>query len=103
MRGAMKTLMAVVMLNGVLSMQPGSVAWANPFDGFTYSVQQGQGGAHRGGGNGGQGRQQAREARTVQPPPPPREPARGQLTPDERRQLHRDLDKANRELYGGRR
>lgn len=101
----MKTLVAAVMLGGVLLMQPVSVAWANPYDGLTFSLQaqgQGQGGGNRGGG--GQGRQQAREARTAQPPPPPpREPARGQLTPEERRQLHRDLDKANREIYGGRR
>lgn len=97
----MKSLMAVLMLSGVLSMQSAPVAWAGPFDDATFSMQaQGQG---RGGGGGGQARQ-PREARVVQPPPPPaREPARGQLTPEERRQLHRDLDKANRELYGGNR
>ncbi len=101
----MKTLVAGVMLGGVLTMQPVSVAWADAFDGLMFSLQaQGQGGAHRDRGGGGQGRQQAREARTAQPAPPPaREPARGQLTPEERRQLHRDLDKANREIYGGRR
>jgi hypothetical protein len=96
MRGTMKTLMAVLMLSGVLSMQP--AAWAGIFDGATFSVQA-QGNAHGGGRGGGQARQ-PREPRVQPPPPPPREPARGQLTPEERRQLHRDLDKANRELYG---
>ena len=98
----MKTLMVVLTLGGVLSMQP--VAWAGPFDGATFSLQgQGYGGAPRGnGGGGGQERRQLREARTAQPPPPPpREPVRGQLTAEERRQLHRDLDKANREIYSG--
>ncbi len=93
----MKTLMAVLMLGGALSMQP--AVWAGPFDGVTFSMQgQGHGGGR--GGNAAQARP-PREARAAQPaPPPPREPARGQLTPEERRQLHRDLDKANRELYG---
>ncbi len=100
MRGAMKTLMAVLMLSAVLSMQPGAVAWAGLFDGATFSVQQG-GGAQGKGGR--EARQQAREARPVQAAPPPRERARGQLTDEERRQLHRDLDKANRELYRERR
>ena len=31
--------------------------------------------------------------------PPDRQERRGQLSDDERRALHRDLDKANRELY----
>ena len=95
----MKTLMAVLMLSGVLSMQP-VVVWAGPFDGAMFSVQD------RGfsGGRGGHDKRQIRETRSAQPlPQPQRERARGQLTEDERRQLHRDLDKANRELYRGNR
>ncbi|HTD89471.1 MAG TPA: hypothetical protein VK663_02325 [Burkholderiales bacterium] len=106
-KATMKTLMAVLMLGGALSMQPACVVWAGPFDGAMFSVQdRGFGGAKR--GHGGQDRRQFREARTAQPvpqpaPQPPRERPRGQLTEEERRQLHRDLDKANRELYGGNR
>jgi hypothetical protein len=101
--GTMKTLMAVLMLGGVLSMLSASVVWAGPFDGATFSVQdRGFGGARD--RSGGHDRRQVREARSSQPPPqPPRERARGQMTEEERRQLHRDLDKANRELYGGNR
>ena len=105
----MKTLMAVLILGSVLSTEPAAVAWAGPFDGTLFNAQyQGQGGGRGGyGGPGGQGgydRQQFRDARNAQQPPQqPREMPRGQLTPDERRQLHRDLDKANRELYSGNR
>jgi hypothetical protein len=90
--------MAVLMLSGVLSMQP-AVVLAGRFDGAAFSVQD------RGfGASGGRDRRQFREARSVQPlPQSPRERPRGQLTEEERRQLHRDLDKANRELYGGNR
>ena len=97
----MKTVMAVLVLGGVLSLQPASVVLAGPLDGATFRMQdRGYGGAK--GGYGGPDRRQFREARSAQPlPPSPREPARGQLTQEERHQLHRDLDKANRELYGG--
>jgi hypothetical protein len=37
--------------------------------------------------------------REVGPRHPPERPQRGRLTEEERRELHRDLDKANRELY----
>lgn len=99
----MKTLMAVLMLGGVLSIEPTAVVWAGPFEGALYSAQystqyQGNGAAK------GHDRRQVRDARNAQPlPQPPRERPRGQLTEEERRQLHRDLDKANRELYGGNR
>jgi hypothetical protein len=36
-------------------------------------------------------------------PPPDRGPRDGRMTDQERRDLHRDLDRANRELYKGRR
>lgn len=92
----MKTWMAVLMLGSVLSMQP---APADAFDGVTFSMQ-GQGFGH-GKGHRGDARPM-RDARPVQaPPPPPVEPRRGQLSDEERRQLRRDLDKANRELYRG--
>ena len=38
-----------------------------------------------------------------QQPPNAQNTQRGQMSEDERRQLHRDLDKANRELYAPRR
>ena len=104
-KAPMKTLMAILMLGGVLSVAPAGVVWAGPFDGAVFSVQY-QGG-HRGpggpGGPGGFDKRQFREANNLQPPQQPGHPPRGQLTPDERRQLHRDLDKANRELYSGNR
>lgn len=101
-KGAMKSL-AVLMLGGVLSAQPAfGVAWAASFDGATFSVQNTDFGGARG-GDGGNDKRQFREARNVpQPvPQPTKERARGQLTEEERRQLHRDLDKARRELYSG--
>lgn len=89
----MKYAMAVLMLGGVLSMP----AVAAVFDGVTFSVQD------RGfGGKGGREGRPVREVRQT-PPAPPAERPRGQMTDEERRQLHRDLDKANRELYRGKR
>ena len=106
----MKTLMAVLMLSGVMSMEPVAVAWAGSVDGTLFSNQYqgggrgGYGGPGGSGGSGGNDRRQFRDARNAQQTPQqPREMPRGQLTPDERRQLHRDLDKANRELYSGNR
>lgn len=96
----MKTLIAVLMLGSVLGMQPAPAA---AFDGMTFSVQDKGFGGGRGGGREGR---QTRDARTVQPPPPPpvqRERPRGQMSEEDRRQLHRDIDKANRELYRGKR
>lgn len=94
-----KILTGVMLLSSGLSMLPASVAWAGSFDGTLFSVQDRGFGGH----NGGQGKNQLREARTPQPVPPDKGRARGQLTEDERRQLHRDLDKANREIYGSKR
>ncbi len=103
MKVPMKTLLTVLSLGSVLSMQPGAAVHAGPFDGAVLSVQYG-GAGHPGAGKGVDGRQSFREAGNAQPvPQPPRERPRGQLTEDERRQLHRDLDKANRELYSGNR
>lgn len=102
MKRTMKTWMALLALGGVLGMQPGAAS-ANPFDGALFTVQDRGGGGGRGHHPGREARQ-PREARVAQPAPPPqapRERGRGQLTDEERRQLHRDLDKANRELYRG--
>jgi hypothetical protein len=41
--------------------------------------------------------------RDFQRPPPERNPRDGRMTDQERRELHRDLDRANRELYKDRR
>ena len=94
-----KTVTGVVLLSSGLSMLPASFARAGVFDGAMFSVQDRGFGGHKG----GSGKSQFREARTAQSAPPEKERARGQLTEDERRQLHRDLDKANREIYGGKR
>lgn len=92
----MKILLVVFMLSSGLSIQP---AVAGVFDGALFSVQDRGFGGHKG----GQDKRQFREARSSQFVPPDKGRARGQLTEDERRQLHRDLDKANREIYGGKR
>lgn len=73
------------------------------YDGLMFSVQaQGYGGG-RGGGREGRHVRDAHVVQQAPQPPANRERPRGQLTDEERRQLHRDLDKANRELYRGRR
>lgn len=92
----MKIWMTLLMLGGALCLQ--SVpAPAQAYDGVTFSMQD------RGGGGGRrEARQPARDTR-VQPPAPPVQRARGQLSDEDRRQLHRDLEKANRELYRGKR
>lgn len=54
-------------------------------------------------GHKGGDRRQFRDGRQAQFAPPGKgERGRGQLSEAERQQLRRDLDKANRELYGGR-
>jgi hypothetical protein len=53
---------------------------------------------------GGYERQAPRDFRRPEQPPQPAPGQRpnGRLTDDERRDLHRDLDRANREIYKGR-
>jgi len=67
--------------------------------GWGYGVQQ-PGPGHRG----AYGAPQGRPARDAGGPPqqfqPAGRPHGSQLTEEQRRQLHRDLDKANREIYG---
>ena len=97
-KAPMKTLMAVLILGGVMSAAPVHVTWAGSFDGALFSVQ------YQGGPPSHDKRQPLHDAHNLRPgPQQPGQPQRGQLTPDERRQLHRDLDKANRELYSGNR
>ncbi|MEQ1776114.1 MAG: hypothetical protein ABL891_20235 [Burkholderiales bacterium] len=95
----MKILLGVLLLSGGLSIQPVSVAWAGMFDGALFSVQDRGFGGHKS----GQDKRPFREARSSQVVPPDQGRARGHLSEEERRQLHRDLDKANREIYGGKR
>ena len=93
MNGTVKTLLAATLLSAGLSLQP---AAAGLFGGALFDVQ-----APHGKAAAREARIQAREAareqraaeRAVQ-----RERIR-QLSDEERRALHRDLDKANRELY----
>jgi hypothetical protein len=91
-----KILLGILLLNGGLSVTP---VIAGVFDGAMFSVQE----RGFGGQKGGHDKRQFRDARSPQFVPPDKGRARGQLTEDERRQLHRDLDKANREIYGGNR
>ena len=102
--GTLKSMVAAIALGGVLSTAPAAVAWAGMFDGPLFLAQNGGHGDRR--GNHAREARQPREVRNVQPAPQPqapRERSRGQMSDEERRQLHRDLDKANRELYGGHR
>lgn len=95
----MKIWMTLLLLGGALCLQS-APAPAQAYDGFTFSMQD------RGGGGGRrEARQEARDTRAAPPPAPPvqRERTRGQLSDEDRRQLHRDLEKANRELYRGKR
>ncbi len=103
MKGAMKFLMAVLTLSGVMSMLPVSAAWAGIFDGAVITAQNGAYGGGRG-NRGGREAQPPRETRVARPPPQPQAPqGRGQMSEEQRQQLRRDLDRANRELYRGRR
>ncbi len=93
----MKIVLSMLMLSCVMSITP---VYAGMFDGLAFSVQdKGYGGAR-----GNQDRRQFRDARPARAAPAERnERGRGQMTQEERQQLHRDLDKANREIYRGHR
>lgn len=95
----MKTLFAILILGCALAAGP---AVAGSF-GSGFHIQDQRGFSH----SNGQGKRFAREDRAPRqhytPPAPPPKSAPARLSEDERRQLHRDLDKANRELYRGRR
>lgn len=96
----MRTLkiLKVVLLLGGMWIQPVAEVSAATLDPALFSVQERGFGGHKG----GHGKGQLRGAGNQQFVPPEKG-GRGQLTEEERRQLHRDLDKANREIYGGRR
>ena len=94
----MKTLLAVLILGGALVVGP---AEAGSYGGGFRA--QDQGGFSHPKGQGKRYERVERPQRYVPSGPPPDRRGSGRLTDDERRQLHRDLDKANRELYRGRR
>ena len=93
----MKTYMVVVpMLTAALSLPAAAAPWRD-HGGMRFDTQA-QAQRQRPGGN--QRQQPQREFRQ-----PERQPERrpdGRLTDEERRNLHRDLDRANREIYKGR-
>ena len=88
----MRTLVLALTLTMAVIAPVASAAWGPP--GGYGPEMQGQKGQGRGqdarGRDAGAGRQAQRDDR------------RDQLNDEERRALHRDLDKANRELYKGR-
>ncbi|MBM3342677.1 MAG: hypothetical protein FJY56_11295 [Betaproteobacteria bacterium] len=87
----MKIRMAILLLGGMLVMQP---VTASSLEGIAFSLQA------QGAGKGQ--RNEGRAPREVRTPPAP-QPQRGQLSAEDRRQLQRDVEKANRELYRGKR
>jgi len=86
----MKALILAVALAASLVAPAAGAAWRYPGPQFDVQAQKGRSG-------GGQDRAQDREARPNRRED--REERRERLNEDERRALHRDLDKANRELY----
>lgn len=86
----------LVMVAGVLlaPVAAGARDW-----GFIPTLQAAQGDMKKGGGGQAQrgGQEQRRDKES--PPPPRDERHHGRMTDDERRELHRDLDRANREIY----
>jgi hypothetical protein len=94
-----KTLMVILLAGAGLSVLPSNMG---VFSGLISSAQaQGYGGAR--GRNHGGGAQQSQNSRPARVAPPPRDSGRGRMSEEDRRQLRRDIDKANREIYGGRR
>jgi hypothetical protein len=87
----MKRLFFAIALAVVFTAGPAASAVWDSYG--LYAQAQGQGQKGRQGQERGGGREQRQER------PDDR---RERMTQDERRSLHRDLDKANRELYGGR-
>ena len=82
----MKALIVAITLAVGLIVPAAAASWGYP--GFQLDVQGGKG--RPGGQERGPGRDQRPERR---------DDRRDRLNDDERRALHRDLDKANRELY----
>lgn len=95
--------MKVLLFGAVLALTAliGEPACAGPWHGFSGALVQAQMQRSRPGQFQRQPQQDFRRAEQ----PPERAPQRGdgRLTEEERRNLHRDLDRANREIYKGRR
>jgi opacity protein-like surface antigen len=97
----MKSWLVIAALGAALMGSAQAAPWQFP----RFDVQDGRGGGggggggnrERGGGGGAERPGGGREARQEQRPQ--RDERQGRLNDDERRALHRDLDKANRELY----
>jgi opacity protein-like surface antigen len=70
---------------------------------YSHLIPDAQSGGGRGQGGGGGGRDRGESRRDAPPPQqerrPERDERRDRMTDDDRRALHRDLDKANREIY----
>lgn len=100
MKGMSKTLMVILLAGTTLWALPPSIGLSE----VVISSAQAQGyGGQRGRAHGGNSAQQYRDSRPARAAPAPRDDGRGRMTEEERRQLRRDIDKANREIYGGRR
>jgi hypothetical protein len=94
----MKILIGAILAVLTAAAQPAAAAQWRNFGGAHFNVQ-----AQRQRSGGFQRQQPQREFR--QPERDYRNPERrpdGRLTDEERRNLHRDLDRANREIYKGR-
>ena len=93
----MKALIAVLAVVFAVGATVPAATAAYGYPGFQFDVQ---GDKRRGGGGGGQERgQPPRDFQQPRDFRPDRGERRERLNDDERRALHRDLDKANRELY----
>ena len=89
----MKTLILAMVLGLGLVTPAAAASWGYRGMGFDVQAQPDKGRRGRDQDQGQRGRD-SRYERQAQ-----RDPRREQLNDDERRALHRDLDKANRELY----
>ena len=88
-----RLLFAIALTAGLAAGPADAAAW-------TYQSAYVQGPAQKDRGGPGQGYERGERGRDVRDNR--REERRDRMTEDERRALHRDLDKANRELYGRR-
>jgi len=96
----MKTLIGAIVLMLATLAQPAAAQWRN-FGGRHYDVQS----QRQGQGQGGYQRPQRDYRQPDYRQPDYRQPDRrseGRMTDEERRNLRRDLDRANREIYKGR-
>ncbi len=93
----MKILMGVILaLSAAMALPAAAAQWRN-FGGPHFDVQSQQ--RQR---PGGYQRQQPPQRDFRRPEQQPERRPDGRLTDQERRDLHRDLDRANREIYKGR-